>query len=49
MVGLQDSILMRPELLKLLLEKLRFLVCDSLFVQDENVADVVVVDLSTLS
>lgn len=45
MVGLKDAILVRSELLKLLLEQLSFLVGNCLFVEDENIADVVVVYL----
>jgi hypothetical protein len=44
-VGLQDAILVGAELLKLSLEKLRLLVRNSLFVEDEDVGDVVRVDL----
>lgn len=45
MVGLQDAILVGAELLKLSLEKLRLLVRNSLFVENENVGDVVRVNL----
>ena len=45
MVGLQDAILVGAELLKLSLEKLRLLVRNSLFIEDEDVGDVVRVDL----
>lgn len=49
MVGLEDAILVRPKLLKLRLKKLRFLVCDGLLVEDENVGDVIGVDLTELA
>lgn len=47
MVGLQDAILVRPELLKLGLEKLRLLVRNGLLVEDEDVGNVVGVDLDS--
>lgn len=39
---------MRSELFELLLEELCFLISDGLLVQDENAADVIVVDLSKM-
>jgi len=44
-VGLQYAILMCPEFLQLGLEQLRFLVGDGLLIEDEHIADVVVVNL----
>lgn len=46
MVCLQQSILVRSELLQLRLEQLILLVGDCLLVEDENVGDIVVVDLT---
>lgn len=40
---------MRPELLEFLLEKLLLIIGDGLLVQDQNLGDVVVVDLQTVS
>ena len=48
MYGLQDAVLMWAELLQFLLEQLRLLVGDCLPVEDENVADVVVMNLCGL-
>jgi hypothetical protein len=44
-VCLEYPILVRAKLFEFLLEKLRLLVGDGLFVQNENVADIVVVNL----
>lgn len=44
-VGLQNAVLVGPELLKLSLEELRLLVRNSLLVEDQDVGDVVRVDL----
>jgi hypothetical protein len=44
-VCLEDPILVRAKLFEFLLEKLRLLVGDGLFVENENVADIVIVDL----
>lgn len=49
MVGLDDASLIWPEFLKLLFEKLSFLVRDGFLVQYQNVGNVVVVDLAHLS
>ena len=45
MVGLEYAILVWSELLEFLLEELRFLVCNGFLVEDEDVADIVIVDL----
>ena len=47
-VGLQNAVLMCTKLLKFLLEELRFLVRDRFLVQNEDVADIVVVNLDRL-
>jgi hypothetical protein len=44
-VCLEDAVLVRAKLFEFLLEKLRLLVGDGLFVQNKNVADIVVVNL----
>lgn len=45
MIRLQDTVLVRAELLKLSFEELRLLVRDRFLVEDENVRDVVRMDL----
>jgi hypothetical protein len=44
-IRLKNAVLVRPELLEFGFEKLRFLVCNRLFVEDEDVGDVVGVNL----
>ena len=45
MVGLKNTVLVRPELLEFGFEELVFLVCDGLFVEDKNIRYVVGVNL----
>lgn len=45
MIGLKQPRHVRSELLKLLLEKLLFVICNGLFVQNQNLRNVVVVNL----
>jgi hypothetical protein len=44
-IRLKDAILVRPELLEFGFEELRFLVCDGLLIEDEDVRDVIRVNL----
>lgn len=49
MVGLKNTVLMRPELLEFGFEELVFLACDGLFVEDKNIGYVVGMNLIFLS
>ena len=48
MVGLEESILVGTELLKLGFEKFLFVICDLFFVEDKNIRNVIVVNLERL-
>lgn len=45
MQSLQDTILVRPEFLKLLLEELLFLIRDGFLAEDQHVTDIICMDL----
>ena len=45
MDGLKDAVLVRSEFLEFAAEKLLFLAGEGLFVEDEDVGDVIIVDL----
>ena len=49
MVGLEESILVGTELLKLGFEKFLFVICDLFLVEDKNIRDIVVVNLGRSS
>jgi hypothetical protein len=44
-IRLKDAILVRAELLEFRFKELRFLVCDGLLVEDEDIRDVIGVNL----